>query len=159
MDGYTVLSADDEKVGEVVGRAGDNLVLERGTLRKHRHLLPLAFVETSDDEQCVRTTLSKQMIEDSPEVADDDAQEADVDAVARYYGLAGTEVAPATEGYGVTDPDDPARTAIDDANAAGVEPADAQRARIRERSGEGEGPLDSISSPGFTGGDRARDAG
>ena len=156
MDGYTVLSADDEKVGEVVGRTGDNLVVERGHLRKHRHLLPLAFVEASDDERCVRTTLSKQMIEDSPEVGDDEATSAE--EIARYYGLAGTEVAPPTEGYGVTDPDDPARTAIDDANAAGVEPADAQRARIREDSGEGEGPLDSVSSPGFTGGDRARDA-
>ena len=156
MDGYTVLSADDEKVGEVVGRAGDNLVLERGHLRKHRHLLPLAFVESSDDERCVRTPLSKRMIEDSPEVGDDAAQSAE--EVALYYGLAGTEVAPPTEGYGVTDPDDPARTAIDDANAAGVEPADAERASIREGSHEGEGALDSVSSPGFTGGDRARDA-
>src|SRR5215217_751665 len=100
MNGYTVLSADDEKVGEVVGRAGDNLLLERGHLRKHRHLLPLAFVEASDDERCVRTTLSKQMIEDSPEVEDDEWQ--DADTIARYYGLAGTEVAPPTEGYGVT---------------------------------------------------------
>ena len=158
MDGYTVLTVDDEKVGEVVGRTGESLVIERGTLRKHRHLLPLPFVESSDDERCVRTTLSKQMIEDSPEVGDDNAH--DESAIARYYGLVGTEAAPPdTEGYGVTDPDDPARTVVDDWSAGDVEPPDAQRARTRERVGPGEGPLDSGSSPGITGGDRFRDAG
>lgn len=152
-----MLSADDEKVGAVVGRSGDHLIIERGTLRKHRHLLPLAFVEPSEDERCVRTTLAKQMIEDSPQVHGDDAQ--DTEEVARYYGLAGTEAAPSTEGYGVTDPGDPARTAIDDANAAGVEPAEAQRARIREGSQPGSGEHDTSSSPGVLGGDRFRDAG
>lgn len=156
MDGYAVLTVDNEKVGEVVGRSGDHLVLERGTLRKHRHLLPLAFVEPNDDERCVRTTLSKQMIEDSPETEGGGAH--DESEMARYYGLAGTEVAPATEGDGVTDPDDPARTAVDDASAAGIEPADAQRARVREGSEPGSGDLDSISSPGVLGGDRRRDA-
>ena len=156
MEGYSVLTVDYEKVGEVVGRSGEHLVIERGLLRKHRHLLPLAFVEPSDDERCVRTTLSKQMIEDSPETSDDEGH--DVEEAARYYGLAGSEVAPSTEGYGVTDADDPARTAVDDAHAAGVEPADAQRARIREGSEPGSGDLDSISSPGVLGGDRRRDA-
>ena len=156
MEGYSVLTVDDEKVGEVVGTSGEHLVIERGTLRKHRHLLPLAFVESSDDERCVRTTLSKQMIEGSPETSDDDGH--DVAEVARYYGLAGSEAEPQTEGYGVTDPDDPARTAVDDALAAGIEPADAQRARIRESSEPGSGDLDSISSPGLLGGDRRRDA-
>jgi hypothetical protein len=33
-----------------------------------------------------------------------------------------------------------------------------ERARIRTGSERGEGPLDDISSPGITGGDRARDA-
>jgi hypothetical protein len=156
MEGYTVLTVDDEKVGEVVGRTGEHLVVERGHLRKHRHLLPMSFVEPNDGEECVRTTLSKAMIEDSPELHGDDADEVEV-AVLRYYGLAGGEVEPQTEGYGVTDADDPARSWIDDARAGGVEPADAERARIREGSQPGEGDLDSSSSPGLLGGDRFRD--
>lgn len=157
MEGYSVLTVESQKVAEVVGRSGDHLVIERGTLRKHRHLLPLAFVEPSDDERCVRTTLSKQMIEESPETSDDDAQ--DELAVARYYGLAAGEADPQTEGYGVTNPDDPARTPVDDARAAGLDQPEAERARLRERQQPGEGELDSISSPGLTGGDRRRDAG
>ena|SRR5687768_7301905 len=155
MDGYSVLTVDDEKIGHVVGRSGENLVVERGHLRKHRHLLPLSFVEVSDDEECVRTTLSKAMIEDSPELHGDDMDDSDA---LRYYGLAGSEAAPDTEGYGVTNPDDPARTAHDDARSAGVESAEAERARIREGSQPGEGALDSTSSPGLLGGDRYRDA-
>lgn len=154
MEGYTVLTADEEKVGHVVGRSGENLIVERGHLRKHRHLLPLTFVEPSDGEECVRTTLSRSMIEESPEVHGDETDEAEV---LRYYGLAGGEVQPATEGYGVTNADDPARSWIDDARAGGVEPADAERARIREGSRPGEGELDSASSPGLLGGDRFRD--
>ena len=155
MEGYTVLTVDDEKVGEVVGRSGENLIVERGHLRKHRHMLPLSFVEPSDGEECVRTTLSKSMIEESPEVHGD---EADATEVARYYGLASGEMEPATQGYGVTNPDDPARTATDDAHSAGVEPAESERAQIRQGSQPGEGKLDSTSSPGLLGGDRYRDA-
>jgi hypothetical protein len=156
MDGYTVLTVDDEKVGQVVGRSGENLIVERGSLRKHRHLLPLSFVEPNEGEECVRTTLSKAMIEDSPELHGDDADETEV---LRYYGLAGGELEPETEGYGVTNRDDPARTATDDAWSSGVEPAEAERARIREGTQPGEGDLDSMSSPGLLGGDRNRDAG
>lgn len=157
MEGYSVLTVDSEKIGEVVGRSGEHLVIERGTLRKHRHLLPLAFVEPSDEERCVRTTLSKRMIEDSPETSDDDGH--DVAEAASYYGLASSEAPPQTEGYGVTDPDDPSRTADDDARAAGVEPVEEQRARIQGGSQPGSGNLDSVSSPGLLGGDRRRDAG
>lgn len=153
-----MLTVDDEKIGEVVGRHGDSLVVERGgLLRKHRHLLPVAFVESSESERCVRTTLSKQMIEDSPELHGE-AADADETAAARYYGLAAGVADPETEGYGVTNADDPARTAVDDAQAAGMTTADEQRARQREGSEPGAGALDSGSSPGLLGGDRFRDA-
>lgn len=153
-----MLTVDDERVGEVVGRRGDSLLVERGgLLRKHRHLLPVAFVDSSDEERCVRTTLSKQMIEDSPELHGDATDTDETDA-ARYYGLAAGEAAPQTEGYGVTNADDPARTPVEDAQAAGTATADEQRARQREGSGPGAGALDSASSPGLLGGDRFRDA-
>jgi hypothetical protein len=154
MEGYSVLTVDDEKVGEVVGLSGENLIVERGHLRKHRHLLPLSFVEPNDGEECVRTTLSKSMIEDSPEVHGDDTDEVEV---LRYYGLAGGELEPETEGYGVTNRDDPARTATDDAWSAGLEPVEAERARAQQRNAPGEGEHDSASSPGLLGGDRFRD--
>jgi hypothetical protein len=106
MDGYDLITSDDKRLGHVVGTSGSNLIVEHGHLRKSRHAVPQTFVEVHDDENLVRTTLSKQLIEDSPKVADDgDVDEAEI---AAYYGLAeGDLTAPATEGYGATEPDDP----------------------------------------------------
>ena len=137
MEGYKVVSADEKEVGEVVGRLGDSVVIEHGLLRKKKHALPLAFASADDDAQVVRTTLSKEMIESSPEVHDLDVDEAQI---AVYYGLAEPEDDTATEGY-------------DEVRAA-----EEERAAIREEVSSGEGPLDRGSSPGITGGDRYRDA-
>ena len=156
MEGYDVYTSDGDRLGHVVSRVGDTLVVEHGTLRKSCHPLPLAFVETDDDSRVVRTTLSKELIQDSPKVKNGEMDEIEV---ARYYGLAAGEVAPETEGYGALNADDPARTPVADAYAANVETAEEQRARIREGgNAPGEGPSDTGSSPGLLGGDRFRDA-
>lgn len=128
MEGYQVVTSDDHRVGEVVGRAGDNAIVRHGVVRKTCHALPLAFTEIDDDARVLRTTLSKQMIEDSPKV-----QEGDIDerAVALYYGLAEGEDAPPSVGYGEAIADDPARTAEEQGERAGVMPAPEERAQIR----------------------------
>jgi hypothetical protein len=86
MEGYELLTSDDKRLGHVVGTVGDNVIVEHGHLRKSRHAVPQTFVEVDEDEGVVRTTLSKELIEDSPKVADD----GDVDEleIAAYYGLA-----------------------------------------------------------------------
>jgi hypothetical protein len=128
MDAYDVLTSDGEKAGHVVDLRGDALVVETGTIFRHRYLLPRVFVEVDEAEGVVRSTLSKQMIEDSPRLDGDDVDE---EAVMRHYGLVGTEVEPPTQGYGEVDAEDPARTADQQALRNGVEPAEQERARIR----------------------------
>ena len=136
MDGYDLITSDDKHLGHVVGRSGDNLIVEHGHLRKSRHALPQTFVEVHDDEGVVRTTLSKQLIEDSPKLADDGVDEAEI---AAYYGLAEADAtAPATEGYGALEADDPATL------NPGIAAAEQERVAIRRDSEGG----DTYGSPG-----------
>jgi hypothetical protein len=156
MEGYEVITSDDSKVGHVVGVQGDNVIVEHGTLFKSRHALPQTFVHVDDGERIVRASVSKGVVQSSPKVEDGDVDER---AVAEHYGLAAGHDAPPTEGAGETLPDDPAWGAERDRQRAGAEATEEERARIRAGTAPGEGPLDEISSPGVTGGDRARDAG
>src|ERR671924_1431866 len=124
MEGYDVISvADDKKLGTVVRQEDDYIVFEHGTLRKQHHAIPATTVEVVEGEQQVRTTLSKELIEESPKVEDDGL---DREALARYYGLADTSAAPPTEGYGETIPPDPAQGAETQAERAGGETAGEQ---------------------------------
>jgi hypothetical protein len=133
MDGYDFITAvDDKKWGTVVGEEGDYVIVEHGALRKHRYAVPRSSVDVVEDEQQVRTTLSGELISESPKVDDG----FDRQSVDRHYGLTGTEVAPPTEGHGDTVSDDPARGAEYQEQQAGVEPAVEERARIREGSAE-----------------------
>ncbi len=156
MEGYEVITSEDSKAGHVVEVQGDNLIVEHGTIFKSRHALPRTFVEVDDDERLVRASVSKQILESSPKLDDGDIDER---AVAGHYGLAGGDEAPPSEGYGETVADDPAWGAERDRQSAGMAATEEERARIRSGTEPGEGPLDSISSPGLTGGDRTRDAG
>jgi hypothetical protein len=136
MEGYDVISAvDDKKLGSVVREEGDYVIIEHGTLRKQRHAIPKTTLQVLDDRSEVRTTLARGLIEDSPRVDDDGL---DRENLARYYGLADTSEAPPTEGYGDTVPTDPAQGAETEEQAAGIEPAAEQRARIREGDASGD---------------------
>jgi hypothetical protein len=88
VEGYKLVSADDKEVGEIVGKIGDSVVVEHGLLRKRRHAVPLAFAFADDEAHVVRSTLSKEMIESSPQINDDGVDEAQI---AVYYGLADAE--------------------------------------------------------------------
>jgi hypothetical protein len=88
MNGYDVISvADDERLGTVVGEEGDYVVFEHGLLRKRRHAIPRTTVEVDAERRQIRTSLSKELIEDSPEV---EADELDREALARHYGTPDT---------------------------------------------------------------------
>ena len=78
-------------------------------------------------------------------------------AVAEHYGLAEGYEDPLTRGDGELLPDDPARTAEEDAVRAGIDPVH-DRVALRESLSSGEGANDKGNSPGITGGDRFRDA-
>jgi hypothetical protein len=153
MQGFDVLTVDGDKVGHVIEDDGDYLIVEHGLL-KTKHALPRTFTETETEAKLVRTTLSKELIHDSPKVGDDfDRQE-----IAEYYGLAEGYEDPVTRGAGDMLPDDPARSAEEDAVRAGIDPLQ-ERLKVQEGLTSGHGDLDRGNSPGITGGDRFRDAG
>jgi hypothetical protein len=90
MEGYDVISvADDKKIGTVIREEGDYVVFEHGTLRKQHHAIPSTTIEVVDDENEVRTTLSKDLIESSPKVDDDGI---DLEELGRHYGTTDTAV-------------------------------------------------------------------
>jgi hypothetical protein len=138
MEGYEVITSDEEKAGHVVGVQAGNLIVEHGLLRKTQRAIPTTFVHADESEQVVRVSVPKEIVETSPKIEDGSIDER---AVARHYGLAEGFTAPETEGYGDVLPDDPARSAEEEELRTGVEPAAQRRAAIRE----GAAPTDETS--------------
>jgi hypothetical protein len=129
MQGYDVVTIDDEKVGKVVDTQGDHLIVQTGTIRKSKHALPQTFAAIDDGEQIVRMSVTKEVFCDSPKVNG----EVDETAIAEYYGLAAASEAPPTEGYGETVSDDPAFGSETHGESVGVKPATQERAESRKR--------------------------
>jgi hypothetical protein len=156
MDGFDVFTFDDHKVGHVVGRSGRFLVVEHGTVFKHRRPVPETFATVDEDARVVRLNISKEILESAPEVRDGDVDEA---ASADHYGLAGGYAAPETVGYGRIEDSETALSAereeLDRLGTSATE----ERAERLGRLEPGQGPDDRpMPSPGVTGGDRRRDA-
>ena len=136
MEGYDVVTTDDEKVGKIVGESGDYLIVEQGALRKSKHALPREFAHVDESEQQVRITVSKEVFCDSPKVNG----EVDHDAIAQHYGLSENTADPMSA--------DPDRSPEEQEARAGVTPASEERARIRE---EGSAPETPEESPALLG--------
>jgi hypothetical protein len=130
MQGYDVITVDEDRVGKVVGESGNFLIVEQGTLLKSKHPLPRELAHVDESEQTVRVTVPKEIIQESPKVDDEGFDEL---AAAEHYGLA-PSTGPGTEGYGVTDAEagDPSRSSAEQATRQGLESAEEERARIRE---------------------------
>lgn len=145
MQGYDVRAIDGDKIGHVIDTDGDYLIVEHGLL-KSKHALPLTFAEVDADNKVVRTTLSKDLIYDSPKVNG----ELDRQAVAEHYGLAEGFTDPTTRGLdNDLEADDSAYTADESLR---------EHIEVRKEVVAGEGSFDEPpSSPGVTGGDRRRD--
>jgi hypothetical protein len=138
VEGFDVLTFDGDKAGTIVGKEGAYLIVEQGTIFKHRRALPEIFATIDDDERVVRTTLSRELLDGAP------ALEGAVDerAVALHFGLAAGEDEPETLGYGDVAPDDPAWSAEHDGRRSGRASGDEQRVQIQQHQGAGEGPND-----------------
>jgi hypothetical protein len=154
VQGKPVVTSDDHKAGHVVDVQGEYLIVETGTLRKHKHVLPKAFATERGDEVCA--TVTWDILKDAPEVDGDGS--IDRDAVAEHYGLAEQFAEPPTEGYGESLPDDPAYGPEQAARAGGVATAEEERLAVREKLSAGADERPDHPSPGITGGDRYRDA-
>jgi hypothetical protein len=140
VEGFDVVTSDDEKVGHVVRREGDLLIVEHGTIFKTRHALPETFVDVDEDARLVRTTLSKHLFETSPKVGD----EFDRREIAAHYGLVEGAVAPETGGYGTLNADDPARSADQQAQRSGVRTSEEQRLATRQPGDAGDDTFDAV---------------
>ena len=81
----------------------------------------------------------------------------DYQSLAQHYGLAEGFDDPMTRGDGDVVSDDPARSAEEDAVAAGIDPV-RQRVATREALTDPDPGRPKYDSPGLTGGDRYRDA-
>ncbi len=127
MEGYDVVTVDDQKIGKVVGETGMFLIVEQGALLKSKHALPRELAHVDDSEQQVRVTVPKEIVADSPKIDDD----FDEQVAAEYYGIAPSP-GPGTEGYGVSEAGDPSRSSEEQAARQDVEPAVEERAQIRE---------------------------
>jgi hypothetical protein len=99
MEGYDVITIDENKVGKVVGESGDFLIVEQGALLKSKHALPREFAHVNEAEQQVVVTVPKEIVADSPKV-DDGFDEREV---AEHYGIT-TAPGPGGEEYGRTPP-------------------------------------------------------
>src|SRR3954470_7811393 len=152
MRGDELGTVDDDKVGRVCEEDGDFLIVEHGIF-KTKHAVPKTFVDVDDERRVARTTLAKEMIHSSPKVHNG---EHDLRTIAEHYGLAQGYDDALTRGYGDVVPDDPARTAEEDAVKAGVDPIEA-RVRTREALASHDPDSPKYDSPGLTGGDRYRD--
>jgi hypothetical protein len=127
MEGYEVVTTDDEKVGHVVGRRDGFLIIETGhLLTKHRHALPEQFAHTEEVENVVLITVSRDLVHDSPKLSEDDF---DALAVSKYYGLVEDDNA-GDEGVSAAEEDD----------RLGIESADQRRAEIQTHHEGSSGP-------------------
>jgi hypothetical protein len=118
VQGYDVVTSDDHKIGTVVDVRDDCLIVEHGHVFKAKHAIPKAFTSIDDDERIVHATITKDVFTDGPKVTD----EWDCSLVLRHYGV-------------ITDfeePDAETDSATTVGAGQGIEPPEAERARIRE---------------------------
>ncbi len=139
MEGYEVITSDEQKLGPLVRAEGDYLIVEHGSLRKKQNAIPKIFAQVDDSEQVVRLTVSKELVEEGPEVRDG---EFDREAVAAYYGLAETSFAPEEP-----DPYDPDWSEGHEGERLGREDEGERRARMLEgKTGTSQGGRQIIPS-------------
>jgi hypothetical protein len=137
MEGYDVISSDEHKLGRVARVDGDLLIVEHGHLLKKHYAVPVNFEHTDEAERVVRLSVSKQLVEDSPEVENG---EIDRRAIAEHYGLAEAEPAPETLGEGELRPDDPAWSEEYEERRLGREPSSERLAEIQKGKPHEAGP-------------------
>ena len=112
-EGQTIVSADDHTIGKVVGQRDDCVLVSTGHVFKATHAIPASFIHEHEGE--LRATVSKEIVNDSPQV-DEDAF--DCEAVLRHYGLLDE---------GVVDPDPTLDNAETEGARHGIDPPPERR--------------------------------
>jgi hypothetical protein len=121
MEGQTVVSNDDHKLGTVIAERDDCVIVESGHIFKAKHAIPRDFLHEVDG--VLRATVTKGIIDDSPKI---DLEHWDCAAVRLHYGL---------DGPFAVDPDpNGLESAETDALRAGMKPAPAERLDVMEEN-------------------------
>lgn len=119
MEGQTVVTSDDHKLGTVIAEQDGCVIIETGHMFKSKRALPREFLHEADG--AMRATVTKDVVDDSPKV---DLDHWDCPTIRLYYGLDGPfEVDP--------DPNGP-ETAESDAWRTGQTPAPQARLDVQE---------------------------
>ena len=100
MEGRSVVTSDDHKLGTVVAEPEGFVIVESGHMFKSRHAIPVDFLHEHED--VVRATVGKDVVHDSPKV---DGDTFDEYAVKMHYGL--VEVNVVDPDPDLTEPVDP----------------------------------------------------
>lgn len=121
MEGQTVVTSDDHKLGTVIAERDDCVIIETGHLFKTKHAIPREFLHEVDGT--MRATVTKDVVDDSPKV---DLDHWDCSAIRLHYGLDGPfEVDPDPNGL---------ESAETDAARAGMKSAPQERLDVQEES-------------------------
>ena len=97
MEGQTVVTSDDHKLGTVIAERDDCVIIETGHVFKTKHAIPREFLHEGDGD--IRATVTKDVFDDSPKV---DLDNWNCEEVRFHYGLdAHFEVDPDPEGSAV----------------------------------------------------------
>src|SRR3954447_7389207 len=119
MEGQTVVTSDDHKLGTVIAERDDCVIIETGHVFKTKHAIPREFLHEVDGS--MRATVTKDVVDDSPKV---DLDHWDCSAIRLAYGLDGPfEIDPDPNGV---------ETAETDFARAGLKPAPAERLDVME---------------------------
>jgi len=119
MEGQTVVTSDDHKLGTVIAERDDCVIIETGHVFKTKHAIPREFLHEGDGD--IRATVTKDVFDDSPKV---DLDNWDCSAVRLHYGLDGPfEVDPDPNGL---------ETAETDQRRAGQTPATETRLAVQD---------------------------
>jgi hypothetical protein len=119
MEGQTVITSDDRKLGNAIDERDGCVVIETGHVFKTKHAIPREFLHEVDG--VLRATVTKDVVDDSPKV---DLESWDCAAIRLHYGLDGPfEVEPDPNGL---------QNAETDALRAGRKPAPVERLDVLE---------------------------
>jgi hypothetical protein len=119
MEGQTVVTSDDNKLGTVVAERDNCVVIETGHVLKTKRAIPREFLHEVDG--VLRATVTKDVVSDSPKV---DLDQWDCGAVRLHYGLDGP--------FQVDSDPDGLENAETDALRLGLKPAPAERLDVLE---------------------------
>jgi len=126
MEGRTVVTTDDHKLGTVVTEQDGFVVVESGHMFKSRHAIPIDLLHEHED--VVRATVGKDVVHDSPKI---DGDTFDEYAVKMHYGLIDVNVVDPDPN--ATEPSDPRTDA-----PSGLDPADTASFGGHVRAHEGD---------------------